>query len=106
MKANHAMTKSANATMTFPVVLKTIHDHIVRDVPNSTLDTKKMRVKLRARPPFDHDANAAWIATNARDYDAIRSLFDPSYAARIAKPARVRKPRAKSNDAVTPATVD
>lgn len=79
------MTNTKTATVTFPVVLKTILGHVVRDVPNSTLDTKKMRVKLRARPPFDHDANAAWIATNAREYDAIRSMFDPVYAARIAK---------------------
>lgn len=98
------MTRKSNATMQFPVVLKTIHNDILRDNKNATIDTKKMRVKLRAKPPFDHDANAAWVALNAKQYDAIRSMFDASYASRIAKPARVRKSRVVATN--VDATID
>lgn len=97
---NARKTSNANA-ITFPVALKTIHDHIVRDVPNSTLDTKKMRVKLRAKMRDTHEHNATWVFNTQREYDDVRSLFDPAYATRIAKPARVRAPRkSKTPDVV------
>lgn len=95
------MTRSTKTTRTASpvanIVLKTIHDDIVRANPNTTLTTKKMRVKLRATMKEFHVPNASWLFTQAQ-YDTARSMFDPAYAAKIAKqakaatrPARVKK---------------
>ena len=78
------------------IVLKTIHDDIMRDNKNATITTKKMRVKLRATMREVHVANSSWIFTQSQ-YDVVRSMFDASYAQRIA--------RAKKRVAKTPAPV-
>lgn len=91
------------------IALKTIHDDIMRDNKNATITTKKMRVKLRASMRDVHEHNASWMFTQTQ-YDVIRSMFDPSYATRIAKRAKrdtstnARKTRTQSNDA--PIVVD
>lgn len=92
---------SRNSNRTFPVVLKSIISDAHKSNPSFTLNDKQIRSRLRAKFADTHIRNTSWIATNSREYDAIRSAFDAKYAASIAKPARVRKPRTKS-----PATVD
>jgi hypothetical protein len=98
------MTRSTKTTVakTVPtIVLKTVHDAIVKANPNTDLTTKKMRVKLRATPTMKaiHTANASWIFT-ASQADACRALFDPKFAASISRaskravkaPAKVEQP--------------
>ncbi len=103
MKAKHDMTKrnaKSNVTVsnTIPsIVLKTLHDDIMRDNANATITTKKMRIWLRANMNAIHVANASWIFTQSQ-YDAVRAHFDPVYRARIeraAKRAAPATPRAK-----------
>jgi predicted phosphoadenosine phosphosulfate sulfurtransferase len=86
--------------MTANIVLKSIHNAIVNDNPNSTLTTKQMRAKLRAISKFDHVRNASWLF-NANDADDCRALFDPVFAAKLdarrkraAKPAKPKRQRA------------
>lgn len=112
------MTKTRNArtaTETASIVLKTLHNDILRDNPNATVTTKSMRVWLRANMNDVHDRNASWIFTQSQ-YDRVRSHFDPAYRARIERAAKrnakspdavrvTRKRNAKSNDA-TPANVE
>ena len=96
------MTRNAkNAAVQFPVVLKVLHDDIVRANPSTDLTTKKMRVTLRAKMSDVHARNSSWTFTTQSDYDRARSLFDAAYAAKIAKPARA--PRARKAKATTPA---
>jgi hypothetical protein len=92
-KVRNRKSPAKSTAPAFPIVLKTILDDIVRDVPTFTKDTKAMRVVLRTKMKDLHSHNAAWVATSQSEYDAIRSLFDPAYASRIAKPAKVRAPR-------------
>jgi hypothetical protein len=66
------------------IVLKTLHDDIMKANPSSTLTTKKMRVVLRAKMSAVHAKNSSWVFTS-KEYDQARSLFDPAYAQRIAK---------------------
>lgn len=82
------------------IVLKTIHDDIMKANANATITPKKMRVKLRATMREVHVANSSWIFTQSQ-YDVVRSMFDPAYAAKIvkaakaaAKPAKVKAPPA------------
>lgn len=107
MKAKHVMTnantKSNNAKRntqsreTPSIVLKTLHDDIMRDNANATVTTKKMRVWLRANMNDIHERNASWIFTQSQ-YDIVRSHFDAKYRERI---ERANKRNAKSNDATT-----
>jgi hypothetical protein len=80
------MSKSNN-TVRAIVPLKTLHDDIVRDNPTFTRTTKQMRVALRANFADIHDRNASWNF-NPTDYDRVRSHFDPTYAAKIARAAK------------------
>ena len=77
--------------MTATIVLKSIHNAIVTDNPNSTLTTKQMRAKLRAIAKFDHVRNASWLFT-ADDADDCRALFDPVFAAKL----EARRKRARN----------
>jgi hypothetical protein len=82
-----------NKAQVASIPLKRIHDDILKDNKSSTLTTKQMRVKLRAKMKASHDHNASWVFTQAQ-YDGVRAMFDPAYAKKIAKPAkapRVRK---------------
>lgn len=101
MKVTHVMSRN-NSTRTFPVVLKSIIADAHKSNPTFTLNDKQIRSRLRAKFADSHIRNTSWIATSSREYDAIRSAFDAKYAASIAKPARVRRPRV----AKTPATVE
>jgi len=85
-------------TSTKTIALKTIHNDIVTANPRSTLTTKAMRVKLRAKMKATHEHNASWTFSKA-EYDKVRSMFDPAYAAKIAKPARAQKVKAPKADA-------
>lgn len=66
------------------IVLKTIHDDIMKSNANATITTKKMRVKLRATMREVHVANASWIFTRSQ-YDVVRAMFDDAYAQKIAR---------------------
>lgn len=95
-------TRKTSNTTQFPIVLKTLHNDIVKASPTSTLTTKQMRVTLRAKAGDIHAKNSSWTFTTQSDYDRVRSLFDPAYAEKIAKaskratkPAKTSTPRAK-----------
>ena len=102
MKAKHDMTKrNTKSNETPSIVLKTIHDDIMRDNANATITTKRMRVWLRANMRDVHEHNASWIFTQSQ-YDIVRSHFDAKYRARIERAAKrenatPRKRRAKTN---------
>jgi hypothetical protein len=64
------------------IVLKTLHDDIMRDNANATITTKHMRVWLRANMRDVHAHNASWIFTQSQ-YDVVRSHFDAKYRAKI-----------------------
>lgn len=118
MKAKHEMTnatKNTNAkrntkTNEMPsIVLKTIHDDIMRDNANATITTKRMRVWLRANMRDVHEHNASWIFTQSQ-YDVVRSHFDAKYRARIERANKrntsTRKRNAKTNDDANVTTND
>lgn len=75
------------------IVLKTIHNDIMRDNPNATITTKQMRAKLRVVMNDVHVRNSSWIFTQSQ-YDDVRSMFDASYRERI---ERRNKRNAKTN---------
>lgn len=99
-KAKHDMTKRNTKTNETPsILLKTLHDDIMRDNANATITTKRMRVWLRANMRDVHDHNATWIFTQSQ-YGIVRSHFDAKYRARIERAAKrenatPRKSRAK-----------
>lgn len=101
------------ATVSPTIVLKTLHDDIVKSNPNTTLTTKSMRAKLRVvaatDPVVNHVRNSSWIFTQSQ-YDHVRAMFDAPYAAKMTRAAKrnttSRKPRAKSNVAAEPATTE
>lgn len=102
VKAKHAMTnarknvttkRNTKIVETPTIVLKTLHNDIMRDNANATIDTKKMRVWLRANMRDVHEHNASWIFTQSQ-YDVVRSHFDAKYRERI---ERANKRNAKSN---------
>lgn len=64
------------------IVLKTIHNDIMRDNPNATITTKQMRAKLRVVMNDVHVRNSSWIFTQSQ-YDDVRAMFDASYRAKI-----------------------
>lgn len=86
----------ARKNATFPIVLKSIINDAHKDNKSFTLNDKQIRSRLRAKVS-SHIRNTSWVANNQREYDAIRSAFDATYAARIAKPARVRKSKKVEN---------
>ena len=91
------MSRKVNTkTRVFPIVLKTIIDDAMRERTINDDNAKKIRAKLRVAFRDQHVKNTSWIATNTREYDAIRCAFDHVYRDRIAN-ARKRKSRAKSN---------
>lgn len=81
------------------IVLKTIHNDIMKANPTSTITPKKMRVLLRQKMSEVHARNASWTFT-ASQYDQVRSMFDPAYAKKVAKPAKA--PRVKKVKAPAP----
>lgn len=85
--------RNAQSNETPSIVLKTIHNDIMRDNPNATITTKQMRAKLRVVMNDVHVRNSSWIFTTSQ-YDDVRSMFDASYRARI---ERSRKRNAKTN---------
>lgn len=99
---SNATKRNTKSRETPSIVLKTIHDDIMRDNANATITTKRMRVWLRANMRDVHEHNASWIFTQSQ-YDVVRSHFDAKYRARIERAAKrenatPRKRNAKSND--------
>ncbi len=86
----------ARKNASFPIVLKTIINDAHKDNKSFTLNDKQIRSRLRSKVA-SHIRNTSWIANNQKEYDAIRAAFDTTYAARIAKPARVRKSKTPAN---------
>lgn len=102
------MTRSTKNAVAAPVVLKTLHDDILRANPSSTLTTKKMRVVLRAKMNDVHARNSSWVF-NPTDYDRARSLFDPAYAQKLERASkRATKPAvmSRASKTNTPAVAD
>lgn len=85
-----------NKSIVFPIVLKSIIAHTHRDNKSFTLNDKQIRSRLRAKFADAHIKNTSWIATNMREYDAIRCAFDVAYAN-----AKTRKPRTSKRVAKT-----
>ena len=97
--------KRATKTNELPtILLKTIHDDIMRANATSTLTTKQMRAKLRVVMNDVHVRNSTWIFTTSQR-DIVRAMFDETYRAKIERAnkratksnATPRKARAKSN---------
>lgn len=91
------MTKSTNARRSTPaarvseeptVLLKTVYAAHMKDNPNSTLTTKKMRARLRvearSNPDLVHVHNATWLFRPSA-VDQVRALFDPAFAEKLAR---------------------
>jgi hypothetical protein len=78
------MSRNNNKTRLFPCVLKTIINDAHRDNKSFTLNDKQIRSRLRAKMNDAHIRNTSWIATNSREYDAMRCAFDVAYATKIA----------------------
>jgi len=96
------MNMPARKNATFPIVLKSIINDAHKDNKSFTLNDKQIRSRLRAKVA-SHIRNTSWVANNQREYDAIRSAFDTTYAARIAKPARAKRATKKANVETTDA---
>jgi len=96
MKVKHAMSRN-NKTIAFPCVLKTIISHTHRDDKTFARNDKQIRATLRAKSINDHIRNTSWIATNMREYDAIRRAYDARYDASFARAKRVTKSRVAPN---------
>lgn len=93
------MSRKANTkSRVFPIVLKSIIDDAMRERTINDDNAKKIRAKLRVAFRDTHAKNTSWVATNAREYDALRCAFDANYATRI---ANARKRNAKKNVAQT-----
>lgn len=69
------------------IVLKTVHDAIVKANPDTKLTTRDMRAVLRKRMNAVHIANSSWIFTPTQA-DTVRAMFDPAFAAKIEKAAK------------------
>lgn len=85
--------RNTQSNETPSIVLKTIHNDIMRDNANATITTKQMRAKLRVVMNDVHVRNSSWIFTQSQ-YDDVRSMFDANYRAKI---ERSRKRNAKTN---------
>jgi len=93
MTRNTNAKRNAKSNETPSIVLKTIHDDIMRDNANATITTKKMRARLRVEMNDVHVRNSSWIFTQSQ-YDIVRAMFDDAYRAKI---ERAQKRNAKSN---------
>jgi hypothetical protein len=100
----NASRSIARSTVVPTILLKTIHDDILKANKSSTLTTKKMRVRLRATPTMReiHTRNATWIFTQTQA-DQVRAMFDPAFAKKQAKPARTPRASRASSPAPAPA---
>lgn len=87
--------RNAKSNETPTIVLKIIHDDIMKSNANATITTKQMRAKLRVTMNDVHIRNSSWIFTQSQ-YDVVRAMFDASYRAKI---ERASKRNTKSNDA-------
>jgi hypothetical protein len=89
------------------IVLKTIHNDIIKSNPDSTLTTKQMRTALRKRAAeFAHARHNAWTFTDA-ERDVVRSMYDPAYAAKIARATkRATSPKRERKSKVVVENVD
>jgi hypothetical protein len=97
MKVINDMTRNAK-TIEFPIVLKSIISHTLRDDKTFTKNDKQIRATLRAKLADKHVKNTSWIATNMREYDAIRRAYDMRYdASMINANKRASKRDAKTN---------
>lgn len=72
---------SRKTNIEFPCVLKTIISHTHRDDKSFARNDKQIRSTLRAKLHAMHVRNTSWIATNMREYDAIRRAYDARYDA-------------------------
>jgi hypothetical protein len=107
-------TKTTNArkanmqTRVFPIVLKTIIDDAMREKTINDDNAKKIRAKLRVAFRETHAKNTSWVATNSREYDAIRCAFDARYNERLiaSRKRSSRKANAKMNDDATTTTTN
>lgn len=88
---------SRNKTIEFPIVLKTIISHTHRDDKTFAKNDKQIRAILRAKNVNDHIRNTSWIATNMREYDAIRRAYDMRYDATFNAKRNAKKRVTKSN---------
>lgn len=106
---SNATKRNTKTNETPSILLKTLHDDIMRDNANATITTKRMRVWLRANMRDVHDHNATWIFTQSQ-YDIVRSHFDAKYRARIERANKrdtsTRKRNAKTNVAPNVETND
>lgn len=95
LRKTRVTTKAKTTSRETPsIVLKTLHDDIMRDNANATITTKQMRVWLRANMRDVHERNTSWIFTQSQ-YDIVRAQFDAKYRATLERRA---KRDAKSND--------
>lgn len=90
------MSRNTTKNRVYPIVLKSIINDACRDNKSFALNDKQIRSRLRAKFNDTHIKNTSWIATNSREYDAIRCAFDVQYANRVASS---RKRATKKNDA-------
>lgn len=93
MSRNTNAKRNATSNETPSIVLKTIHNDIMRDNANATITTKQMRAKLRVVMNDVHVRNSSWIFTTSQ-YDVVRAMFDDVYRAKL---ERAQKRNAKSN---------
>lgn len=98
------MKRNTSSNETPSIVLKTIHDDIMRANANATITTKIMRAKLRVTMNDVHVRNSSWIFTTSQ-YDRVRAMFDDTYRAKIERASKrdtlSRKRVTKLNDAPT-----
>jgi hypothetical protein len=91
------MTRKTNAqSRAYPIVLKSIIRDAIDEKTIVDDNAKRIRAKLRVALATSHIKNTSWIATNSREYDAIRCAFDNVYATRIAN-ARKRNTKSRAN---------
>lgn len=97
-RQNNNAKRNTQSNETPSIVLKTIHNDIMRDNANATITTKKMRVRLRQTMNDVHVRNSSWIFTQSQ-YDIVRAMFDDAYAQKIARAQkRDAKRKTKSRD--------
>lgn len=85
-------------SIVFPIVLKSIIAHTHRDDKTFAKNDKQIRATLRAKSINNHIRNTSWIATNMREYDAIRRAYDNAYNATCERAKkRVTKSRVVAN---------
>lgn len=97
---SRAKKNDAKTNETPSILLKTIHDEIIRDNATSTLTTKQMRIWLRANMNDIHERNASWIFTSSQR-DVVMTKFNTKYRATLdaqrARDERASKRATKTN---------